>query len=125
MGDKLVSRLNATVPPDTVLTKTNLVSLRRIDALKADLRRAEGQRIESATVTKTWLLIATRAPAGTGTVHFGSKFSPEFTHQVPKMTKHSRSVTYVCGAHVTRMPLDQYNVRSGLVGCAEHRDRFD
>jgi hypothetical protein len=28
-------------------------------------------------------------------------------------------------AHVTRMPLDQYNVRSGLVGCAEHLDRFD
>jgi len=32
-------------------------------------------------------------PEGAGTVFSGSNASPEFTHQVPEMTKHSRSVT--------------------------------
>jgi hypothetical protein len=36
---------------------------------------------------------AYEAAGGTGTVASSSKFSPEFTHQVPEITKHSRSVT--------------------------------
>jgi hypothetical protein len=43
------------------------------------------------------LVYRAKPPAGAGTVASGSKFSPEFTHQIPEMTKHSRSVT-VCGA---------------------------
>jgi hypothetical protein len=39
----------------------------------------------------------TKPPAGTGSVASGSKFSPEFTHQVPEMTGEEPAVIGIFG----------------------------
>jgi hypothetical protein len=42
---KLIACVDAASPMNTVGVETNLISLRRVDALKADLGRADGKRV--------------------------------------------------------------------------------
>ena len=70
--------------------------LGRIDEFELDRGLTENADDGGLVAAFPHAVIATRRtkpPAGTGTVFSGSKFSPELTHQVPEMTKHSRSVT--------------------------------
>ena len=45
MRRELVTSVDAASPTDTICVEANLISLGRVYALKADLRRADGQRV--------------------------------------------------------------------------------